>query len=175
MGEIESEKSWGIGARYERRLIRHLGGFLGQFLEADPFAASGTTDGQVFTSHDNGATWTTVGPLTSSRSETERFVERMDQNEDIFVRFMNDPANVRRGHGAYIEMARVGATGPGFSTALRWEQAFPTGARRWCCRNRVEAPGSASPTARSPASRHRPHRSPSAAAAAPPSAISAPA
>lgn len=27
------------------------------------------------------------------------------------LRFMNDPANVRRGHGGYVEMARVGSSG----------------------------------------------------------------
>jgi photosystem II stability/assembly factor-like uncharacterized protein len=33
--------------------------------EADPFAASGTTDGQIFTSNDNGATWTRASGVSA--------------------------------------------------------------------------------------------------------------
>ena len=35
---IQTANTWGVGARYERRIIRRLGGFVAQFLEADRFA-----------------------------------------------------------------------------------------------------------------------------------------
>ncbi len=51
--------------------------------EADPFAASGTTDGQVFTSNNNGATWTRAAGMSAPSGVGRISVAAAPSNRNI--------------------------------------------------------------------------------------------